>query len=437
MKPTKFYGANEREAFVKVKNTLGADAVILETRRINKGGVMGVGAKTFVEVTATQNPVNFVAKDEEPVVQKNGSLFLSRAYAQPAALNDSDFEQNTSSIALKAQELKDAMSSIHNEQEQTKTKPKVEVAKKENLDGEVLNLFRNNEKLESEMKTIREMVQELVHNSQENKLQAEHESYNHLYDLLIENDVSKDLAMGLVKKMKKDCNGSPLTQDGIQEKMRSYLNRLIPEHGPLQLQEGRTSYVALIGATGVGKTTTIAKLAAIHKFQKNKKVGFITLDTYRIAAVDQLRKYAEIMDAPIEVVHKPEDFGPAIERLSDRDLVLIDTAGRNQKSEEKKKELQNYFRYTPIEEIYLVLSATGNEKNLLSNIKEFSDFPISSLIITKTDEAITFGSILSVVAKANRSVAYLTTGQEVPQDIEVSRSEMIMDLLLGRVKNNV
>ncbi len=432
MKPTKFYGANEREAFVKVKNSLGADAVILETRRINKGGVMGVGAKTFVEVTATQNPLKFVAKEEETVAPKNGSLFLNKAYSQSGAtLNDSDFEHNTTSVALKAQELKDALTITSTSQKEEKTAPK------QVIDEEMLSLFRNNEKLESEMKTIREMVQELVLSSQENKLQTEHESYNALYDLLIENDVSKDLALGLVKKIKKDYNGMPLNPEAIQERMKLYLGRLIPEHGPLQLQEGRTSYVALIGATGVGKTTTIAKLAAIHKFQKNKKVGFITLDTYRIAAVDQLRKYAEIMDAPIEVVHKPEDFAPAIERLADRDLVLIDTAGRNQKSEEKKKELQNYFRYTPIEEIYLVLSATGNEKNLLSNIKEFSDFPISSLIITKTDEAITFGSILSIVAKANRSVAYLTTGQEVPQDIEVSRSEMILDLLLGRVKNNV
>ena len=253
----------------------------------------------------------------------------------------------------------------------------------------------------------------------------------------MDNDVSKDLALGIVNKMKKDVPEGELTREVMEANLRTYLNRLIPEHGPLQLVEGRTSYVALIGATGVGKTTTIAKLAAIHKFQMGKKVGFITLDTYRIAAVEQLKKYAEIMDAPLEVVHSPEEFGPALERLKDRDLVLIDKAGRNQKSAIKKQELQNYFRFTPIEEIYLVLSSTASEKNIQSNIKEFSDFPISSLIITKIDEAVTYGPILSIVAKANRSVAYITTGQEVPQDIEVSNPLKLTELILGQVTYNV
>jgi flagellar biosynthesis protein FlhF len=345
-----------------------------------------------------------------------------------------DFANKESSVKLKADELKSAM---WEDEEYNKPAPKVQKSVAIANDPQILNLFKNNDKLETEMKQIRDMVQELVTQTKSEKVANFPQALIELYQNLIENDVSKDLALGIVNKMKKDVAENELTRETIEANLRTYLNRLIPEHGPLQLVEGRTSYVALIGATGVGKTTTIAKLAAIHKFQMNKKVGFITLDTYRIAAVEQLKKYAEIMDAPLEVVHSPEEFGPALDRLKDRDLVLIDTAGRNQKSAIKKQELQNYFRFTPIEEIYLVLSSTASEKNILSNIKEFSDFPISSLIITKIDEAVTYGPILSIVAKANRSVAYITTGQEVPQDIEVSNPLKLTEMILGQVSYNV
>lgn len=429
MKPTKFYGNNEREAFLKVKNSLGDDAVILETRRVSQGGVMGVGTRTVVEITATQNPINFVQK---PAAAKSSpSKMLNKAYQTKES-------SETSAVRLKADELKSSLW-----EEETKVvfskpaKPMAQVPMAQVPESSMLNLIKNNDKLENEMKQIREMVQELVTETKSEKVANFPQVLIDLYQNLLDNDVSKDLALGIVNKMKKDVGTTELTRENIEANLRIYLNRLIPEHGPLQLVEGRTSYVALIGATGVGKTTTIAKLAAIHKFQMNKKVGFITLDTYRIAAVDQLRKYAEIMNAPLEVVHSPEEFGPAIERLKDRDLVLVDTAGRNQKSSIKKQELLNYFRFTPIEEIYLVLSSTASEKNIQSNIKEFSDFPISSLIITKIDEAVTYGPILSIVAKANRSVAYITTGQEVPQDIEVSNPLKLTEMILGQVSYNV
>ena len=423
MKPTKFYGNNEREAFLKVKSSLGDDAVILETRRVAKGGVMGVGTKTYVEITATQNPVSFITKQVS--VNITPSKMLGKAY-------QSNVPPAQSSVKLKADELKSA---LWEEEEFKKPAPKQQ--KKAPVVNEAQMMFKNNEKLETEMKQIRDMVQELVTQTKSEKVANFPQALIDLYQNLLDNDVSKDLALGIVNKMKKDVPEGELTREVMEANLRTYLNRLIPEHGPLQLVEGRTSYVALIGATGVGKTTTIAKLAAIHKFQMGKKVGFITLDTYRIAAVEQLKKYAEIMDAPLEVVHSPEEFGPALERLKDRDLVLIDTAGRNQKSAIKKQELQNYFRFTPIEEIYLVLSSTASEKNIQSNIKEFSDFPISSLIITKIDEAVTYGPILSIVAKANRSVAYITTGQEVPQDIEVSNPLKLTELILGQVTYNV
>ncbi|PCJ60911.1 MAG: flagellar biosynthesis protein FlhF [Planctomycetota bacterium] len=423
MKPTKFYGMNEREAFLKVKQALGEEAIILETKHVSKGGLMGFSGNSVVEITATTNPVKSLLKEMNPVEAPPQSKFLAKTYQNNSQLINQSIP---TSVKRKADELREALSnSTSNE------------TTKIISNNQALELFKDKEKLEKEVNQIKNMVQELITQTQSEKIASFPQELVELYQLLINNDISKELALGMVNKMRKDLVNTTLTQELINKTLNQYLGRLIPRHGPLQLSENKTSYVAMIGATGVGKTTTIAKLAAIHKFQFNKKVGFITLDTYRIGAVDQLRKYAEIMDAPLEVVHAPEDFKGAIEKLKDRDLVLIDTAGRNQKSEAKRQELENYFRYTPIEEIYLVLSATSNEKNIMSNIKEFSSFPISSLIITKIDEAVSYGPILSIVAKANRSVAYFTTGQEVPQDIEVSDSSKLTDLILGQVTYDV
>lgn len=427
MKPTKFYGNNEREAFLKVKDALGDDAIILETRRLAKGGVMGVGSKTYVEITATQNPIKLAEKTKKEE-QQQSSRMLNKAY--PNSNEEAFVDDGVKAKAAAIKSILEAEKRKNNENFIRSNKSSSISAA--TADTSVFELIKSNDKLENEIKQIRDMVQDLVTQTKAEKVANFPSVLVEFYQNLIDNDVAKDLALGIVNKMHKEIASENLNRETIESSLRLYLKRLIPDHGPLELHEGRPTYVALIGATGVGKTTTIAKLAAIHKFQYGKKVGFITLDTYRIAAVDQLRKYAEIMNAPIEVVHSPEEFGVAIERLKDRDLVLIDTAGRNQKNVIKKQELQNYFRFTPIEEIYLVLSATNGERNIQSNIKEFSDFPISSLIITKVDEAITYGSILSIVAKANRSVAYITTGQEVPQDIEVSSTARLTSLILGQ-----
>src|SRR5256885_1984087 len=187
-------------------------------------------------------------------------------------------------------------------------------------------------------------------------------------------------------------------------------------HGPAA--PGLRRVVALVGPTGVGKTTTVAKLAANFKLVHGLRPGLVTVDTYRIAAVEQLRTYAEIIDLPLAVANAPSEMKPALDELGDVDLVLIDTAGRSPRDEVKIRELADFLAEARPDEVHLVLSAVAGERSLRSAVERFSVVRADRLILTKLDEADGLGGVLAVLGHADRPVSYLTTGQAVPDDIE-------------------
>jgi flagellar biosynthesis protein FlhF len=189
--------------------------------------------------------------------------------------------------------------------------------------------------------------------------------------------------------------------------------------------------VAMVGPTGVGKTTTIAKLAALEVIAGKRKVGLLTMDTFRIAAVDQLRTYANILNVPLEVAYQPEDLPVALERLSDRGLIFIDTAGRNFRMDIHVQELQNALGRVPVDETYLVLSVTSKPEDLDSLAAVFSQLPIDKFLFTKLDETTTYGAILNLLYTYRKPLSYLTTGQNVPNDIEVASVDKVLRLILG------
>ncbi len=176
--------------------------------------------------------------------------------------------------------------------------------------------------------------------------------------------------------------------------------------------------IALVGPTGVGKTTTVAKLAATFKLAHGFRPGLVTVDTYRIAAVEQLRTYAEIIDLPLAVVNAPGEMRRAIDELGDVDLVLIDTAGRSPRDEVKIRELADFLAAAQPDEVHLVLSAVAAERSLRAAVERFAVVRADRLILTKFDEAVGLGGVLAVLGQADRPVSYITTGQAVPDDIE-------------------
>lgn len=194
-------------------------------------------------------------------------------------------------------------------------------------------------------------------------------------------------------------------------------------------------YINVLGPTGVGKTTTIAKIAARTLLEKKKKVGFITTDTYRIAAIEQLRTYANLLQAPVEVVYNLGDFKAAIEKFEELDYVFIDTAGRNYKEAKFVEDLKGIVDFTLDMETFLVLSMTSKEEDIAVIIDQFQAFPIEKFIVTKMDETNSVGSLFNLMKNYQCGVAYYTNGQEVPEDLEEATAENLIDLLLEDLSN--
>ncbi|MGN4126185.1 flagellar biosynthesis protein FlhF [Lysinibacillus sphaericus] len=187
-------------------------------------------------------------------------------------------------------------------------------------------------------------------------------------------------------------------------------------------------YINVLGPTGVGKTTTIAKMAARAVLEKKKKIGFITTDTYRIAAIEQLKTYAGLLQAPVEIAYNATDFEQAIQRLSHLDLVFIDTAGRNYKEVKYVDDLQRLIKFDDQAESFLVLAMTAKEKDMTNIIDQFKQLPIEKIIFTKIDETNSIGTMINLMIKYNKGLAYYTNGQEVPEDIEEAELEEVLNL---------
>ena len=187
-------------------------------------------------------------------------------------------------------------------------------------------------------------------------------------------------------------------------------------------------YVNVLGPTGVGKTTTIAKMAARSVLEKKKKIGFITTDTYRIGAIEQLKTYAALLQAPVEIVYNENDYKQAIENLAHLDLIFIDTAGRNYKEAKYINDVQKLINFDEDVESYLVLSTTSKESDMATIIELFLRLPIEKFIFTKVDETNSIGAMFNLMIKYNKGLAYYTNGQEVPEDIEEASIEGLLDL---------
>ena len=295
--------------------------------------------------------------------------------------------------------------------------------------------------VQRELQDIKSLVQRLVQTQGRDRLAHLQPQLREAYTQLIQNEVAEELAADFIGRINdRQTDDRPLDRATINEFLVQQFARVLAPAAPIQLtrKTGRATVVALVGATGVGKTTTIAKLAAQFRLKQGCRVGLITIDTYRIAATEQLRTYAEIIDAPLEVVLTPQEMKPALERLRDCDVVLIDTAGRSQFDREKLSELGEFLSVAEPDETHLVLSATSSQAVLLKAMEEFSSLNVDRVIFTKLDEAVGIGTFLAVCHKLDAKLSYVTTGQDVPSDIEESDGRKLAEMIVGggRVGDN-
>jgi flagellar biosynthesis protein FlhF len=256
-----------------------------------------------------------------------------------------------------------------------------------------------------------------------------------LYGDLVANDAEPLIALRLCEYAQRalsDQDGDAAAVD--PERARLFLRRVIadfiPVAPPIQLDPGKTRVAALVGPTGVGKTTTLAKLAAFAQLKLKQKVALVTLDTYRMGAVDQLQQYAQILQVPLHVALTVEDLRSAFRFYQDRALVLIDTPGHSPKDTETLGQMRALLDELPEVETHLVLSATTKPRDLAEIAARYEPLHPTRLLFTKLDETSTYGPILSTLARVKLPLSYLGTGQEVPDALELATSRRVADLIL-------
>ncbi len=250
---------------------------------------------------------------------------------------------------------------------------------------------------------------------------------------MIDSEVEADVARELVGQLKQSANPRQLSDAAAA---KALLTAMVESEirccEPLTPKPGRRKVIAMVGATGVGKTTTIAKLAANFRLRSGIKMGLVTVDTYRVAAVEQLRTYAEIIELPMKVVTNPLEMRRALDELAGLDLVLIDTAGRSPKDDLQIQELKSLLAEAHVDEVHLVLSLNSNLRGLEATAAKFAAAGTTAMILTKLDEASGMGALLSAARRIPLPISYLTAGQTVPDDIEPAHPRRIARLILGQ-----
>ncbi|HEX4796165.1 MAG TPA: flagellar biosynthesis protein FlhF [Humisphaera sp.] len=387
------------EALTQVKSAMGPDAVILHTRTLQTRYWLGLRRRELVEITAGKG-LNVGSRNLRRQTEARGASSAG-TYARPSARN-TDLPRNAMEGGRQLLETPAGNSAA------------------------LLSISQ-------EMSALRGMVKDLITQTRQHQSPNVPEDLFDYYVQLISNEVAQELAVEIVKSLQRQIRPEHLSQpEFVKEKLAEQLEKLLPTAGPLvRTKTVGPHIVALIGPTGVGKTTTLAKLAANLKLREKHRVGLITLDTYRIAAVDQLKRYADIIGSPLRVVNGVDDLREAVASMSDCDFVLIDTAGRSPNDALKLNELKGLLSAVEPDEVHLVLSTTASIECLQLAASRFGDVRVDKIIFTKIDEAAHVGVVLNVIRKINKSLSYITTGQDVPDDIEVGKGKRLAQLILG------
>jgi flagellar biosynthesis protein FlhF len=274
------------------------------------------------------------------------------------------------------------------------------------------------EDLQHQVDGLQSLVEDLCRQSDDSVTRKLTPELAELLTELMDSELGGDLARELIDRLRSRTTESDWHDPHL---LRARLSRMVEEEiqccGPIQLSPGSQRVVALIGPTGVGKTTTIAKLAADFHLRQQRRVGLLTVDTYRIAAVDQLRTYADIIDLPMEVVSTPREMRTALAQLADCELVLMDTAGRSPCDSARIQELKSLLFEAQADEVHLVVSGVSTISSLKNTVSQFSTVGATGLLVTKLDEVTGLGNLLHLLRGCRLPLSYVTDGQSVPEDI--------------------
>ncbi|WP_416150933.1 flagellar biosynthesis protein FlhF [Salipaludibacillus sp. HK11] len=376
MKVKKYLAKDMSEAMTKIRTELGQDAVILNSKRVETGGFLGFFTKKNIEVIAAIDPeVNAVRPEKKPLP--------------------------TSSKTGKRQ---------------------------------VVNQDRDTSKLSNDIKELKLLVkgmQQATSSGAAEDYPQLLEEYNTLLkDQELSNSFRMEVMKGLLKRWYRE-EGEKRSVDEVEQWVNDEIRQLIANHDFGCFNYSK-KYLNVVGPTGVGKTTTIAKIAAKAVLHDGKKVAFITTDTFRIAAIEQLKTYAKILDVPVEVAYSMQDFKEALDRLDDYDFILVDSAGRNFRNPLYVEQLNDIIDFNEQMETHLVLAMTSKYRDMKKIIEQFQLIKINKFIFTKLDETDSIGAMVNVMLDFNIGGSYLATGQNVPDDLEEASAAKVIERLLRR-----
>lgn len=375
MKVKKYVAGTMPEAMNLIRKDLGPDAVILNSREIKQGGFLGLFQKTKIEVYAILDELT---------------------------VNTSNKQGPSSSQSGSSTTLEDGLSG------------------RPLADDTVLK----------EINYLKKLMEQQVSTNEETLPPVYQLMHEHLMNQEVSDTISHDIMMNVMTYLQ-DNHIEP-DRDNIFEQTRLEIESQIKKLS-FDGIDYKSKVVNFVGPTGVGKTTTLAKLAAKSMLDHGKSVAFVTTDTYRIAAIEQLKTYADILSVPLEVAYSADEYDQAIDKLSDYDLILVDTPGRNFREDKYISNMKETLSSIDHAETYLVLSLTAKPKDLTDIQKQFQQLPIKEIIFTKLDETTQYGSILTIAKEMDKGIAYLTNGQDVPDDLWQPAPKKITDLILGDI----
>ncbi len=407
----KFQGKTEADATEQAKKELGANVVIMNVKNVKRKGIFALFKKQMVEVTvALEESERVVAPKTEEKKSVEESIPVPVNKAQPI------FSEET----LRQFEMANSRLQEANKSEKAETK-----VIEEKLDNLQNLLEQKLQKAEGEAVSTEIVAEEK--NSELMKFEKL------LYNKMIENEVNETYANQIIDEMEKHCKPNM----PFDQALANIYQKMILKFGKPEMitpASNGPKVVFFIGPTGVGKTTTIAKIASKFSVEGKRKVALFTADTYRIAAAEQLRTYADILEVPFRIIYTVEEIEKSLQDFKDFDYIFVDTAGHSHQNEIQKDNMNEFIHSLDgrvEKEVYLVVSATTKYRDLLSIADSYSEMTEYKLIFTKLDETVTLGNLLNLKLYTGAPLSYVTCGQNVPDDIEQFNPQKTVKLLLG------
>ncbi|MBZ0272080.1 flagellar biosynthesis protein FlhF [bacterium] len=425
-----FRAATMKEALAAVKAEMGADAVILSTRSAKS--LSGLIGRPGVEVTAARSADARPAPARAPEIAREiprapEPSRAAAAYANARAASEPESEPEPRAIATPdddrfaafARRL-DRLESHFGER---------------SIDERLSRMSGQIEMLAAAIATLGSAappaMPEMTNGGGFASDLSASIAFRNLYEKLIAEGVIETMAFDIVEEARGRLGKAPEDEFLAMEHVAAAIMDRVRVVNPFSDIGRKQAICAVVGPTGSGKTTTIAKLAAAQVFNRGKKAAFVTVDTFRIGAVEQLRTYARIMSAPLDVAVDEDDLAAKIARHADKDAIFIDTAGVSQKDTRMVKRLAGYFANRPQIDLHLIVPATTQHRDLKEVVASYDGVTLSSLIATKLDEANALGGVFNIAGQTGLPLSYFTIGQHVPDDIEAATRERVVDRLLG------